>query len=510
MAPMHTSLLSGPQDVAPSRRQFLRWGTRAAAGLSLTPALLASGGCGEKAVVAPAADPATHVLRARRFRGAPDGREREIWGYDGLLPGPVIRAREGETLRVKVINELGVPTSVHWHGMHQRGTWQMDGVEGVSRPPIPAGSEFLYEFRAEPAGTHWYHAHVGVQYGEGLFGPLIVEERRPAATYDREEVLLINDWFLEPGEVLLDRLVKGAGMKAGMKPGHPAGGPDGPARRRRGGMKDVGDVPLQSVLFNGKGRAPGDTRSPLAALEVKKGETVRLRLINGSSTYAFRFRIDGHPLTVIAADGMPVRPVTVDDLLLGVGERYDVLLEADQDGAFWIRAASPDGGGGLAVLHYSGSQRSEPEPSPARWGPRSLAPEQLRSPAPVNLPEDGVREVPLVLGGSMTPYRWGINGQFYPKADPIVLKKDQLVRFVFRNPTGMDHPFHLHGHSFDVLGRPGALNRKDPPVKDTVNVPAKGELVIQWKADNPGRWFFHCHIEWHMATGMARVINIEG
>jgi FtsP/CotA-like multicopper oxidase with cupredoxin domain len=276
-----------------------------------------------------------------------------------------------------------------------------------------------------------------------------------------------------------------------------------------GPMKDVGDVPFESVLFNGKGRAPGDTKSPLTAVEVKKGQRVRLRLINGSSTYALRFQIDGHPLTVIATDGMPVAPVTVDNLLLGVGERYDVLLKADQDGAFWVRAATLDGNGGLAVLRYAGSGRAEPEPSPVQWGPHALAPQELRAPEPVNLKEEGPRSVELRLGGSMKPYQWSINEQFYPKADPIVLKKDELVRFVFKNPTGMDHPFHLHGHSFYVLGQPGSLNLKDPPLKDTVNVPAKGELVIQWKADNPGKWFFHCHIEWHLATGMARVVEIQ-
>jgi FtsP/CotA-like multicopper oxidase with cupredoxin domain len=278
---------------------------------------------------------------------------------------------------------------------------------------------------------------------------------------------------------------------------------------KKEGEKDFGDVPFQSALFNGKGRAPGDTTGPLTAVEVKKGETVRLRLINGSSTYAFRFQIDGHPLTVIATDGMPVAPVTVDNLLLNVGERYDVLLKADQGGAFWIRAATLDGNAALAVLRYAGAGPAEPEPSPLRWGPRYLAPDQLRSPKPVDLAKEGVREIPLRLGGSMMPYRWSINDQFFPEADPIVLQKDELVRFVFDNPTGMDHPFHLHGHSFYVLGKPGSLNLTDPPLKDTVNIPSKGALVIQWRANNPGKWFFHCHIEWHLATGMARVVEIR-
>jgi FtsP/CotA-like multicopper oxidase with cupredoxin domain len=440
------------------------------------------------------------VLRAGRFRAAPDGRVREVWGYNGQLPGPVIRAREGDTLRVNVINELGVPTSVHWHGMHQPGTWRMDGVEDVSRPPIPAGSEFTYEFRATPAGTHWYHSHVGVQYGNGLFGPLVVEERTPIATYDREETLFLNDWFLQPGDTLLADLLGGKGMKM-------PGKGDGKGMEMKEGKekKDVGDVPFQSGLVNGKGRAPGDTKSPLTVVEVRKGEKVRLRLINGSSTYSFRFQIDGHPLTVIATDGAAVQPVVVDNLALGAGERYDVLLEADRGGARWVRAGTADGKEARAVLRYAGA--AEPGPA-APWGARQLTPGDLRAREPVELARKP-KEIALQLGGSMRPFRWSINGQFYPKADPVVLAKDEPVRFLFHNPTGMDHPFHLHGHYFRVLGRPGALNLKDPVAKDTVVVPAKDDLVIQWQATNPGRWFFHCHIEWHLATGMARVIEIK-
>jgi FtsP/CotA-like multicopper oxidase with cupredoxin domain len=108
----------------------------------------------------------------------------------------------------------------------------------------------------------------------------------------------------------------------------------------------------------------------------------------------------------------------------------------------------------------------------------------------------------------MRPYEWNINGQAYPHAEPITAAKDEWLKFVLDNPTGMDHPFHLHGHYFYVLGAPDRLNFVDPPRKDTVNVPAGRNLVLLWKADNPGRWFFHCHIEWHVATGMARVIEI--
>jgi FtsP/CotA-like multicopper oxidase with cupredoxin domain len=393
----------------------------------------------------------------------------------------------------------------------------MDGVEGVSREPIAPGESFVYDFVAEPAGTHWYHSHVGVQYGNGLFGPFVVEETTPIASYDRDEVLLINDWFLESGDRLLAGLMNSRPMvdspamtkstpKVNMPHMKKTVGMDD-MRGMAMSMTDVGDVPFQSGLVNGKGRAPA-TMALLTTVEVSDGETIRLRLINGSSTYTFRFQIDGHPLMLIASDGSPLKPIVVDNLTFAPGERYDVLLKAQGQGVRWIRAMTLDGKEIRAVLQYRGQGRAEPNATPVRWGSRSLMPEMMRSPAPVTLTRDP-RELPIVLGGTMKPYRWSIGGQYYPKADPIRARRGESIRFVFRNPTGMDHPFHLHGHSFYVLGKPGALNLNDPALKDTVIVPARSDLVVQWVADNPGRWFFHCHIEWHMATGMARVIEVS-
>ena len=184
-----------------------------------------------------------------------------------------------------------------------------------------------------------------------------------------------------------------------------------------------------------------------------------------------------------------------------------MLLHADQTGVHWVRAATLDGKEARAVLHYAGASVGEPKAAPRRWGTRTLTWQQMRARAPVTLAEKP-EEIDLTLGGSMKPYRWSINDQFYPKADPFTFANGEPVRFRFHNPTGMDHPFHLHGHYFYVLGKPDALNLKDPVQKDTVNVPAKSDLVIEWRATNPGRWFWHCHIEWHLATGMARVIEI--
>jgi FtsP/CotA-like multicopper oxidase with cupredoxin domain len=518
-------------ETGSSRRDFLRIATLSAAGAACVPSISLLSGCTRP----PAADVSKAGRAVREYQleivgreAAPDGRQRQIFCYNGELPGPTIRAKVGDTLRVKVFNKLDVPSSVHWHGMHQPGTWQMDGVANVSAPPIPPGTEFVYEFQATPAGTHWYHSHTGVQYGDGLFGPLIVDEEVPPLHYDREEVLLFNDWFVKSSEEILADLlgtpangVGAAGAKApakssgtmamgsGVRRSDAAKG-DGKGAKGMAAMAakpDVGDVPFESALFNGRGRYDPEGDAPRTTVVVGRGEVVRLRLINGSTTYAFRFQIDGHRLTVIASDGAPIAPAEVDNLIIHIGERYDVLLTADQSGTAWIRAATLDGSEGKAILRYGDAEPGEPAAEPVSWGKQELTAASMRSPTAVAL-APAPREIALRLGGSMMPYRWTLNEQEYPHADPLVLSTGEAVRFVLENPTGMDHPFHLHGHYFQVLGPPDALNLHNPALKDTVNVPAGSTLVLQWDATNPGRWFFHCHIEWHAATGMARVIEI--
>jgi FtsP/CotA-like multicopper oxidase with cupredoxin domain len=543
-----SDLIESDNTASVSRRSFLMRGAAGAFAAAMTPGITiipaALRAAETKAVSASdKKETADYTVRALKRKMAPDGRIRDVFCYDGEIPGPVIRAKLNDTLRVKLINELDVPTSIHWHGMHQPGTWQMDGVDGVSHAPIPPGQEFVYEFKATPAGTHWYHSHAGVQYSDGLFAPLIVDEPTPLAKYDREEIVLINDWFLKQSDEILAGLLTGSdmkmgdgkpmakddGMKAGemkgmkadakksmqsasntakadekksvmVKPGMKGGG------MKMGGAADYGDVPFESGLINGKGRFNADSLSQLETIDVKPGETVRLRLISGASTYQFRFQIDGHPLSVIASDGAPMQPVEVDNLMISPGERFDVLLKANGKSNAWIRAVTLDGKETKALLSYSGSE-TVPEDKPAMLSKRALQPDQMKSRTPVKLVEKPT-EIKFTLGGTMKPYAWNISGQEWPKADPIKIKTNDHVRFVLENPTMMDHPFHLHGHYFYVLGEPGKLNLKDPPQKDSINIPAGKTIVLQWLANNPGNWFFHCHIEWHLATGMARVIEI--
>ena len=445
---------------------------------------------------AEAVDPTSAVhefnFTAQAFSAQPDGRPKEVWGYNGQFPGPEIRVKEGDLIRVTVNNQLPVPTSIHWHGMKQRDNWQMDGVTPVSRPPIQPGESFTYEFKAEPAGTHWYHSHTGLQYSEGLHGPLIIESKTNDYDYDREEVLMIGDWFVEKSDAIYGKIKSGAYVKA-EKAGK---GPPKP---------DYGDVPFEAFVFNGKGQLPDGSKGEFNTFLVEKGETVRFRIINTSSTYALKLQFDQHPMTIIESDGQPVKPVKADGITIDIGERFDVLVEANRSGSYHIRAATMDGQTGRALMQYKDSPVSEPAED-ADWG-STISGASLVAPQPVDLPATGHRTVELNFSGSMKPYAWRINGKEFPDGPPVQVREGESIRFVMKNPTMMAHPFHLHGHYFRVLGRRGALNLKNPPLKDSVTVPAQDEMVIQFDADNPGKWFYHCHIEWHLGIGMALVVE---
>jgi FtsP/CotA-like multicopper oxidase with cupredoxin domain len=243
-------------------------------------------------------------------------------------------------------------------------------------------------------------------------------------------------------------------------------------------------------------------------LTIKDGEVIRLRLINGSATYSLRFQIDNHPITVIASDGQPLRPITVDNLLLGIGERYDVLITGKGSGSHWIRATNGLNKTIQAVLRYGDQAPAEPSQPPQAWRERFLLPSQMASPKDVNLAAVPYREIPMVFAGPEPVYRWSVNGEFYPQTTPIKIKKDEWIRMRFVNRTNMEHPFHIHGHSFYILGTPNELNLKNPPLKDTLNIWPNVEQVIQWQATNPGNWIFHCHVEWHLAGGMASLLSI--
>jgi FtsP/CotA-like multicopper oxidase with cupredoxin domain len=447
-----------------------------------------------------------HALEAAPLEFDVGGRKVQTWGYQGSVPGPEIRVTEGDTLHVKVANRLPADTTIHWHGLPVPNA--MDGVPHITQPPIKSGKDFTYEFVVPTAGTYVYHSHVGLQLDRGLYGPLIVEPKKEALEYDREYVLLLDDWLDGIGGTPEDMLkvlqASGGGMGGGMMGGM-GGGMMGGGRGQGGpGLSEAVDYPL--YLING--RAPNDPDT----LNVRSGEKARLRLVNPSGETVFRFAVGGHRLTITHSDGQPVEPVEVDVVKLGPGERYDVMVEANNPGV-WQVAAAPEGKNGLAraVLRYEESSQSSPPPTgsrPQELSGRLLSYGDLRTIRDETFPSDGLfggpdRTLDLTLSGGMGNYVWTINGQAYPDADPLEVSKGEWVRVHLTNQSMMTHPMHLHGHFFQLLNGTGR-----GPFKDTMLVePHMGEAIFDFVADNPGEWFFHCHIVYHMESGMARVLT---
>jgi FtsP/CotA-like multicopper oxidase with cupredoxin domain len=267
------------------------------------------------------------------------GRQAKTRGYNEVVPGPEIRVTEGDTLRVKVEKRLSEGTTIHWHGLLVPNA--MEGVANLTQSPIASDEEYTYEFVVPVAGTYIYHSHAGLQLDRGLYGPLIVEPENEELSYDREYVLLLDDWLDgvsgTPEDARKELQSSGGG---GMMGG--------------GGMRGS-TIAYPSYLING--RTPEDPET----LSVRRGEKVRLRLMNPAAETIFRFVVAGHKLSVTHADGLPVEPVEVDTLRIGMGERYDVLLEANNPGV-WQMTASPEGKSGLgrALLRYEESNQSSP------------------------------------------------------------------------------------------------------------------------------------------------------
>jgi FtsP/CotA-like multicopper oxidase with cupredoxin domain len=457
-----------------TRRRFL--GLGAGAGLAVLAGCTGdTGGTGGGGPTAPAP--------GLRLRPAPmtvdlAGHQAATWGY-GSLPGPEIRLRAGDVLRVQVDNGLPEETTVHWHGLAPPNA--MDGVPNLTQRPIAPDGSFTYEFDVPVAGSFMYHAHVGMQLDRGLYGPLVVEPRNEELAYDREYTLMLDDWR--------------DGMDA-----HAGHGDDaGPTTGQR-------TDPATEISFGGRsypmllvnGRPPDDP----AVLEVRPGDRVRLRVMNIAADTGFRFAVAGHWLTITHTDGMPVEPLTVDALRLGMGERYDVLLDADRGGA-WQIGVQPEGrsGWGRAILRYTGSAGSSAPvvaERPRELDGRLAAYDELLAREPLALPRGAPDRVyDLTLSGTE------IGGQSYPDADPLPVSEGEWVRVTMRNESAKWHPMHLHGHHFQVLTPSGR-----GPVKDTVSVPARGGVVsYDFLATNPGRWMFHCHNHHHMEDGMVRIVD---
>lgn len=405
--------------------------------------------------------------------------------YGGSLPGQPVRLRAGDTLHARLVNRLTEPTTVHWHGLRIRN--DMDGVPGLTTTATPPGATFDYRFVAPDPGTYFLHSHVGMQRERGLSAPLVVEDPHEPGDHDADVTLLLDDWTdgLGPSpDALLDRLRRGL-LTGPTEPAVDESSPWGPM---------LGDVRYPAYLVNG--RPPADP----FVISARPRARIRLRIINAAGDTAFRVALGGHRLTVTHADAWPVRPVTVDTLLVGMGERYDVVVTAG-DGVFPL-VASAEGkqATAMAVLRTGAGRTPPPTVQPRELTRRMLGYSDLRPVAAARLPDRPAdRTIRLLLRSFPPGFHWAVSGRPWPNATPLPVRVGQRLRLELTNASAMTHPIHLHGHTFALAGT-GTR-------KDTVAVLPGKTQAIDVQADNPGQWLLHCHNAYHLAAGMATVLS---
>jgi FtsP/CotA-like multicopper oxidase with cupredoxin domain len=386
-------------------------------------------------------------------------------GYNGQVPGPLVRARAGRPFTVDVVNETSDEDIVHWHGFHIPP--DVDGSVEEGTPPVaPGGGRQRYTFTPDPAGTRWYHSHAVAGRNlkkstySGQFGMFIVESGDEPGAYDIEVPILLHEW--EPR------------------------------------FNEMGDIEFRYFSINGKMLGASDP------IRVRESQRVLFRIVNASATLQHRLALPGHAFEVIALDGNPVpAPKKVQVLDLGPGERVDALVDMNRPGVWTLGALRSDwrqAGMGI-VVEYAGRQGPAQwsDPGAALWdygvfGDQGIAPEP-----------DG--RLTLVFRAVGDGHRWTINDKSYPRTSPILVKANRRYRWLLDNQSAENHPVHLHRHTFEVVGvdgRPMSGIRKD-----VVVVPAWKQAEIDVVADHPGLSLFHCHQQFHMDMGFMAMLQYE-
>jgi FtsP/CotA-like multicopper oxidase with cupredoxin domain len=407
------------------------------------------------------------------------------WAYGDQVPAREIRLKKGDRLRAELANALPQDVTVHWHGIAIVN--DMDGVPDLTQAGVPKGGKFIYDFTVPDAGTYWFHSHVGTQLDRGLYGPLIIEDNGEKADYDHELVVVLDDWIdgtgTNPDQVFTD--LRRTRMEP-MVPGGPGVTPTSPLG------EDGGDVTYPYFVING--RISADPQ----VVDYRAGQRIRLRIINAASDTAFRVAIPTATMKVIQTDGYPVLPVLANSVILGMGERVDAIVTVNESLPL---VAAPEGKQGHANLNmrvnnaastvniddFVAAMRTE---TPLDTATLSPTPEVI---LPAKAPDQ-------VFDAHLTG---PVNGKLYnPPEDGVPVKANQRVRVRFINESMMFHPFHLHGHTFQVMN--GSVPKAR---KDTVLVPPKQTVQVEFDTNNPGRWISHCHNTYHLEAGMAFFIE---
>ncbi|KAI3112891.1 CAZyme family AA1 [Penicillium roqueforti] len=458
-------------------------------------------------------------LNVEELVAAPDGFSRPVMAVNGTIPGPTIFADWGDEVVIHVTNSLHNAkngTSIHWHGIRQNYTNGNDGVVSITQCPTAPGSTITYKWRATQYGSSWYHSHIGLQAWEGVFGGIVINGPATANYQVDKGSLFLTDW----SHPTVDELYLEA--------------------------QTIGPPTLDTGLINGTNVFGNGTNSTGTRFQMKvnQGSSYRLRIVNSAVDTHWKFMIDNHTLTVIAADFVPIKPFTTDYINIGMGQRYDVIVTANKrqiSDSFWIRAipqeacsenANPDNIRG--ILYYGNS------PNTPTTRPYTFPDECTDEPASSLIPQvpktvsaaDWNNLTDVTLGrNTANLFRWYLNSTTMQVLweDPTLLqlfnnentpnftessgvielpRANEWVYLMINTSFPVTHPIHMHGHDFFVLAQgsnpwDGSVATNNPPRRDTAMLNGNGYLLMAFETDNPGAWLMHCHIGWHTDEGFA-------
>ncbi|KIX06539.1 uncharacterized protein Z518_04515 [Rhinocladiella mackenziei CBS 650.93] len=473
---------------------------------------------------------------------APDGVSVPMIVVNGQFPGPMIEANWGDWIEVNVHNEIYGPedmTMIHWHGLNQPGTPYYDGVATVDQCPIVPGSSLTYRFRADEYGTSWYHSHYSAQYSSGVMGPIVIHGPNDVE-YDIDlGPIVVTDWFHDTYDHIVDLVLAPTDTNLPYRPFSDSNLVGG-----------VGQYPCSNITDG-----TPCTTVPYAKWEFQPGKKHLLRFINTGATAFETISIDGHTMTVIANDFVPVQPYDTEFVTLGVSQRVDVVVTANAaPGNYWLRAwnspqcgdsNAPDGRG---IIYYSGGDPAAAPTSSGNPAPENrfcqndnLATTVPQYAIPVANPDTTITLTVTGAPDATGVFHWLFNGVTYvgnlemplllaavqaqtafpPENNVYNTGTNGTVRVVIINNLPAPHPMHLHGHDFQVLAEGSGtwdgsiVNPSNPQRRDVhmlwagvggANAAPPNYIVIQFEQDNPGIWPLHCHMAWHLSAGMSIMI----
>ena len=511
---------------------------------------------------------------------------------NGKLQAPTLYFTEGDTAEIYLHNQLKENTGLHWHGVILPN--EMDGVPNLTTKEVKQGETHLYKFKISQNGTYWYHSHEGTQEQIGMNGILVFKKRENQGEkiFDADIPVLLGEWTDENPKQVMRRLhmdqtdwyaIKKRTTQSyseALKSGN--FGTKLLNEWKRMEAMDVSDIYYHNFLINGA--VSSDYKN------LKAGDKVHLRVVNGGSSSYFWLNFGGGKITVIGNDGNEVVPVDVDRLIVGVSETYDIEVTIPENKSFEFRATSEDRQGyaslwlgngekveapnlpklnlfeGMKMMNGMMKMSGEMKPMSMKMGNQIMdmnevmypeIPESqrmatmkhmnemmgmkekdsdkekdnrkmdmnsdmkmdhseqktikrlnynmLKSPFKTILPDDNVKILNFTLEGNMRNYLWTLDNKTVAESDKILIKKGQVVRITMYNNSMMRHPMHLHGHDFRLINSKGEYS----PLKNVVDIAPMETTTIEFAANQDGDWFFHCHILYHMMSGMGRVFSYE-